>query len=140
MGGGWAALCLGRVLFIILILLLFILVPSASPQDINIVNISSHAVSMTWEAIDREEAHGILRGYRLFYRLARLNETWSNVSVTDLIGDVPVLSLRSYEIRMCGYTAVGNGVFSRTYIANTTGFGKCVPCIKVINQYIAYYI
>ena len=81
---------------------------------------------MTWEAIDFEETHGILLGYRMYYRLAGLNGTWSNVSVTNLTGDVPVLSLRSYEIRVCGYTRVGNGILSPIYIANSSGFGKYV--------------
>ena len=109
---------------------MFILVPSAYPQAVNIVNITADTVSTKWEAIDLEEAHGILRGYRIYYRLAGLSGSWSNVSVTDLTGNVPVLSLRSYEIQVCGYTNVGNGVFSPIHIVNTTGFGKCIMCIK----------
>ena len=95
---------------------------------------------MSWEEIDFEETHGILLGYRIYYRLAGLNASWSNVSVTNLTGDVPVLSLRSYELRVCGFTRVGNGVFSPILIANSSGFGEYVVFCELQVLYPYYHL
>ncbi|CAB4038266.1 Down syndrome cell adhesion molecule Dscam2, partial [Paramuricea clavata] len=108
-------------------------VPSAYPQQFSIVNVTFNTISATWEAIDFEETHGILRGYHIYYRLAGLNGTWANVSVTDLAANAPVLSLRSYEIRVCGYTRVGDGIISPIHIVNTTGFSKYIIIMFFLN-------
>ena len=105
---------------------MFVVVPSAYPQQFSIVNVTFKTIPATWEAIDIEETHGILRGYHIYYRLAGLNGPWANVTVTNLMANVPVLSLRSYEIRMCGYTRVGDGIMSPIRIVNTTGFSKYI--------------
>ncbi len=114
-----------------ILLILLILAPRVYPQNFGIVNVTTDTVTATWQPIDFEETDGILLGYRIYYRLADVKGTWSNVSVTNLTGSVPVLSLRSYEIRVCGYTRVGNGILSPIQVVNTTGFSKYIVFLSV---------
>ena len=101
----------------------FLTVPIVYPENFVAVNISSSRISMSWEAIDIEDSNGILQGYHIYYREALLNGSWNNVSATNLTGDIPVLGLRSYEIKICGYTRVGDGVISPITVVNSTGHG-----------------
>ncbi|XP_028396320.1 uncharacterized protein LOC114520285 [Dendronephthya gigantea] len=97
-------------------------VPSAYPENFAIVNITSDTINATWEAIHPFDTNGILRGYHLYYRLADFSGPWSVVNVANLTASVPVLSLRPYELQLCGFTNSGDGVNTSVVIVNTTGF------------------
>lgn len=103
--------------------------PTAYPQNVTAVNITADGVILKWDAIDIEDTNGILLGYHVFYKLADLDGPWYNVSGSNLTAQIPVLSLRTYNVNVAGFTAVGDGVWSPPLLINTTG----------ISEYMAWF-
>ena len=107
-------------------LFLAVLVPSEAPGNFTVMNITD-TISIQWSAIDIESINGILLGYHLYYKIVNLSDSWSNATTdnsTLALSVFPVKALRTYELQLCGFTAVGNGVCTPKVVVTTPGTGE----------------
>ena len=104
----------------------FSLAPEVSPTNLITTNITSSSLHLTWDPIDPSQIPGILRSYRITYKVidpgySRFNGLYdgsflvgsqpTSVNVTGLIG------LTSYEVMVNGVTVIdgpGNFTYSQT--------------------------
>ena len=80
-----------------------------------------HRLEIEWSPISSEDAHGILLGYTVHYRIVNSNENFTHVSVKANTRNLYLTGLKEdtrYRIKVAGRTSVGNGVERSTY-ANT---------------------
>ena len=90
------------------------LVPTEGPQNLYANHGGSKLkLSVKWDSIPIEARNGILLGYHIYYHESVSSAIIKNVSVA--LTHVVLTELEtftSYDIRVCGFTAVGDGVCS----------------------------
>ena len=79
---------------------------------------------MKWESIPVDARNGILLGYHVYHHKSGSSGTTKNVSVTATYTVLTGLETYTlYDIRVCGFTAVGDG-FCSEVTARTRSYGK----------------
>lgn len=95
---------------------LFFTVPSLPPQNLWANNISSTALRVTWSPVPTGYVHGILRGYKLFYRKSsEVSASYREIALSPEhrfkeIDDLQKFTF--YEIRILAFTIKGDGAQS----------------------------
>ncbi|XP_022800806.1 uncharacterized protein LOC111338572 [Stylophora pistillata] len=97
-------------------------VPSKPPEDVA-ASADDGIITVTWKHIPSDYIHGMLVGYRIYYRLYEgwvddkeldLNQ-FSFIEVIDTALEASIVNLtnfETYEVMVAGFTAVGEGPFS----------------------------
>ena len=79
---------------------------------------------MKWDSVAVDARNGILLGYNVYHQESSVSGTTKNASVTvTYIVLTGLETYTSYDIRVCGFTAVGEGVCSEV-TAMTRSHGK----------------
>ena len=78
------------------------------------------SLEVVWNPISREDAHGILLGYTIYYKSYKSHENFTTVSVNASSQRlrITLTGLKegtTYEIKVAGRTSVGEGASRSTY-------------------------
>ena len=79
-------------------------------------------LEIVWDSISSEDAHGILLGYNVRYRIYNSNKTFAKYCVNASTRVLTLTGLKkatTYEIKVTGRTSVGEG--AESYIYTDTG-------------------
>ena len=108
-----------------LIFSLFIIEPSHGPENVSAKEVNYTTFQITWDAIPKEVANGIIITYQvrpvlkenctLTQSASTFNTTTTSVVLTG------VSMCAEYEVSVRGYTAVGPGPYSRPVVLQTLG-------------------
>ena len=115
-------------------------VPSRSPRNITAFNTSSTSINVTWQPIPNDHVNGILLGYRVLYkRKNSLMDAFQNVTVNSTHLDAEITSLEfytEYELRIVGFTKVGDGNVSEPVFCFTdeSGNNVSVPSLRSLRK------
>ena len=94
-------------------LLIFFSVPSASPPEVLAVNTSSTSLLIEWDPLPKEQTHGVLRGYVVYYkRRAYQNRPWIEQQASPTTRAAEITGLRKftkYNIQVAAFTSKGIG-------------------------------
>ena len=100
-------------------------VPSQAPQNFTIVSTTSDTITVAWSFLDVEDINGILLGYRFHYKNINLTTPWSKIDTgNSILALTPVITFHVYKLRLCGFTAVGEGVHTETAVVLISGKGR----------------
>ena len=103
----------------------FYAVPSQGPDNLQATNDGSKSrLFVKWDSIPVDKRNGILLGYHVNHRKSGSLGATKNVSVTG--NSLVLTELETYtwyDVRVCGFTAVGDGVCSEV-TARTRSYGK----------------
>ena len=101
----------------------YLTVPSVAPGNFKLSSSSSLSLDVSWDAIPVKQRQGILLGYRVYYRKENGTERNEAVEPNQLSYKITGLEFASYSVKVAGYTAVGEGVFtaSLTEVPNDGG-------------------
>ncbi|XP_072165764.1 cell adhesion molecule DSCAM-like [Diadema setosum] len=98
-------------------------VPSEAPQAVTARSLGSTGVMVAWTAPNQESLHGILQGYRVYYRPVREDEDEldsQRYQTTNLYAELNNLQkFTNYSLSVVAYTRVGEGVRSEEKIVRT---------------------
>ena len=102
------------------------LVPSRPPMLIRLYNTSSTSIRISWQRLAPEYVHGILRGYRVLYRLVNVTENvFKSLTTQELFVDLRgLLKYTNYGIRVLAFTTIGDGLTSAEHVCRTDQDGK----------------
>jgi len=122
--GQYGALLIG-VNSIVLKVLLFFLVPSRAPSNIQLSNLQSAEVKVQWDPLPQQYANGQLLGYRVYFNeypyysyLEKAVNTSSASVYMVILRDLK--AVQRYGIRVAAFTSKGVGPRSY-YLYITTG-------------------
>ena len=115
-------------------ILLSFQVPSEPPGDVE-ASSDDGAIILTWKHIPNDHIHGVLVGYRIYYRLYDSHgddheldldlDQFSFIDVDHTAFEARIGNLtnfETYELMVAGFTAVGVGPFSERTHSRP---GKC---------------
>ena len=92
-------------------------VPSAPPMNLSLVRSDSLSIVVEWRPVPMEYENGIIKGYRLVYRVKNSENFMSMADDSIYSENIAVLSGLEfntlYSIRVAAYTRVGSGNFSQ---------------------------
>ena len=119
-------------------ILLSIQVPSEPPGDVE-ASSDDGAIILTWKHIPNDHIHGVLVGYRIYYRLYDSHgddheldldlDQFSFIDVDHTAFEARIGNLtnfETYELMVAGFTAAGVGAFSERTHSRP---GKCKNCL-----------
>lgn len=102
---------------------LFPLVPSQSPQNVTIHNLTSTSLVLTWDPVPLELANGVIQGYRVrVWRQAdgmtpgTMNVTMINITIA-VIGALQ--SNTRHVVQVSAYTSAGEGNSTSVLVTTT---------------------
>ena len=78
----------------------------------------SNSLEIYWSPIPEEDTHGVLLDYVVYYRRYRSYENFTTVKVnasTTVLKITGLMEATTYEIKVAGRTAVGEGPLHTTY-------------------------
>ena len=89
------------------------LVPSRTVNFVAANALSSTSIKVRWGRIPQEQIHGILRGYKILFRVLGNNDSDYMVNETipftyEIVLE-KLLKFTKYGIRVIGYTSIGDG-------------------------------
>ena len=91
-------------------------VPSVPPMNLSLVRSDSWSIVVEWRPVPMEYENGIIKGYRLVYRVKHSENSMSMTDDSIYSENIAVLSGLEfdtlYSIRVAAYTRVGSGNFS----------------------------
>ena len=97
-------------------MLVLIVVPSQPPVDIAAHNTSSTSLQVTWGEVPKGFVHGILQGYRVFYkRTGDENNSYVNSTTGPTERELHITGLEkftAYSLKVLAFTKKGDGAFS----------------------------
>ena len=105
------------------------LVPSAPPDNVQVLVTSSTAILVTWEPIPEIDQNGIITLHEVEFNQSTFNEI-SNRNLTTTNGSQLIVELEGleeyieYSVRVRAYTSVGPGPFSVAVMNRTLEDGK----------------
>ena len=83
---------------------------------------------VTWDRVPEEAVHGILRGYRVFYRKStNLEQKYRNETTEAGAQKLEIKGLdkyTEYELQVVAFTRKGDGVESKRFVVSTDEDGK----------------
>lgn len=114
-------------------------VPSLPPKQLIAHNTSSTTLIVTWLPVPDGYVHGILRGYRLLFKLDQ-NSLYHNVTTVnqtfELIG---LQKFTKYSVKVLAFTRIGDGNISDHVVVSTDEDGKWFPREFFISFYAVFY-
>lgn len=97
-------------------MLVLIVVPSQPPVDLAAHNTSSTSLQVTWGEVPKGFVHGILQGYRVFYkRTSDENNSYVNSTTGPTERELHITGLEkftAYSLKVLAFTRKGDGAFS----------------------------
>ena len=89
-------------------------VPAEGPENLYASNDGSkYRLSVKWDSIPIDRRNGILLGYHIYYHTSSSSATSKNETTTATSVMLTGLeTYTSYDVRVCGYTVVGDGACS----------------------------
>ena len=110
-------------------------VPSHSPRNITAFNTSSTSINVTWQPIPNDHVNGILLGYRVLYKKKNSPmDAFQNITVNSTYLDAEITSLEvytEYELRIVGFTIIGDGNVSEPVFCFTDESGNNVSVLSL---------
>ena len=106
-----------------------LLVPSVAPPEVQVKHrIALDYITVTWEAIDEDQANGRFVGYKIKYVLSKVSgkdAVKSNNNIKNIVVDKYTFRFKitglqpytAYSVSVCGYTMAGNGPSSKPIMA-----------------------
>lgn len=97
-------------------------VPSLPPQNVSSYNTSSTSLHVSWHVVPRGFVHGILLGYRVFYKVATEVRNNGVASTPETTREKELQGLKKftiYEITVVAFTRIGDGANSTRIFIST---------------------
>ena len=95
--------------------------PSASPTDINIYNVTSSSITLSWLPVDCKNRNGNITGYSMRYgSAANQTENFSGGSTTEAT-ITGLDAATNYSIEVAAVNSAGIGVYSAAIYNITLG-------------------
>ena len=105
-----------------------ITVPSQAPSNFALTVQSSTAITAAWQLPPADSRHGIITGFKLFYRKTDFVAFASTITVNNVtIRTKNVTGLdkyTEYEFQVLAFTSVGDGINSSVEVERTKEDGK----------------
>ena len=104
------------------------LVPSKAPEGLGGQNLSSTSILVQWRPVEDGFVHGILLGYRLYYRLTVLpamppfNKTFPPDQLATIVDGLFMFT--NYTFRITAFTSKGEGLLSEGVVICTDEDGR----------------
>lgn len=91
-------------------------VPSAPPQSVNCVALTSQNIQVTWQTPPKENLHGVIQGYKLLYEPVNTDMDYGarETKITSALNTVlhGLQPYTNYSVQVLGFTRAGEGVAS----------------------------
>lgn len=91
-------------------------VPSAPPQSVNCVALTSQNIQVTWQTPPKESLHGVIQGYKLLYEPVNTDMDYGarETKITSALNTVlhGLQPYTNYSVQVLGFTRAGEGVAS----------------------------
>ena len=102
----------------------FCAAPASPPENVNVVNISSTAIRVSWDPVPLIDQNGVITQYEVEYNQTTFSEVsmynTTTVNSTTLMVDLTGLEeYVVYSIRVRAYTSVGAGPYSDVVMERT---------------------
>ncbi|KAG8194566.1 hypothetical protein JTE90_013309 [Oedothorax gibbosus] len=99
-------------------------VPSSPPQKVDCMALTSQTIKVTWQLPPPSSIHGVLKGYKVFYRTA---DDWQEIEDQEILINVPdketllktLEKFTNYSISVLAFTGRGDGVLSEPVFCRT---------------------
>lgn len=92
-------------------------VPSAPPQSVNCVALTSQNIQVTWQTPPKENLHGVIQGYKLLYEPINTDMDYGarETKITSALNTVlhGLQPYTNYSVQVLGFTRAGEGVASQ---------------------------
>uniref|UniRef100_A0A8D0G947 Sidekick cell adhesion molecule 1 n=1 Tax=Sphenodon punctatus TaxID=8508 RepID=A0A8D0G947_SPHPU len=111
-------------------------VPSAPPENVSAVAVSSTQILLTWAAVPEPEQNGLILGYKILFRAKDLESEASSQTVRGNHTQSFLLAgLRKYllyEIQVLAFTRIGDGVPSSPAATERTKDDAPGPPVRLV--------
>lgn len=91
-------------------------VPSAPPQSVNCVALTSQNIQVTWQSPPKQNLHGVIQGYKLLYEPINIDMDYGarETKITSALSTVlhGLQPYTNYSVQVLGFTRAGEGVAS----------------------------
>ena len=111
----------------------YFLVPSRGPAYTYATNRQMNSLLLGWAAISSQVAHGIIVGYRIYYKPYYINQTFTVVQTSASTFNIKLNNLQEatlYAILVAGITSKGEGR-QRFFSVNTCKYSLSSLSIMV---------
>lgn len=120
--------------------LVLISVPSQPPTDLAAHNTSSTSLQVTWGEVPKGFVHGILQGYRVFYKkTGDQNSSYVNSTTGPAERKLHITGLEkftAYSVKVLAFTRKGDGAVSVNISVLTDEDGKIFKFL-IVNIFAA---
>ena len=104
-----------------------LLVPTDSPKSVAGGFISDTEIYVTWKIIPGPFQNGIIRSYKIAFKLNDSSKTWKTTSVDSqklrvVLGNLEYYTL--YDVKVAGETSLGLGPYSAPVSIRTDAHGN----------------
>ena len=101
--------------------------PNHHPENVTLVSTNSTEMFVEWMHIPGKHRNGILRGYRVFYRVNGSVDVWQEQAVRPAARSTLLSGLEKfvwYEVKVAGFTIKGLGPESPAMVQRTQEDGE----------------
>nr|XP_053782234.1 protein sidekick-1 isoform X3 [Desmodus rotundus] len=111
-------------------------VPSAAPENVSAVAVSSTQILLTWASVPEQDQNGLILGYKILFRAKDLDpEPGSHVVRGNQTQSALLAGLRKftlYELQVLAFTRIGNGVPSVPLVLERTKDDAPGPPVRLV--------
>ncbi|XP_054428409.1 protein sidekick-1 [Pteronotus mesoamericanus] len=111
-------------------------VPSAAPENVSAVAVSSTQILLTWASVPEQDQNGLILGYKILFRAKDLDpEPSSHVVRGNHTQSTLLAGLRKftlYELQVLAFTRIGNGVPSLPLVLERTKDDAPGPPVRLV--------
>lgn len=111
-------------------------VPSAAPENVSAVAVSSTQILLTWASVPEQDQNGLILGYKVLFRAKDLDaEPRSHVVRGNHTQSALLAGLRKfvvYELQVLAFTRIGNGVPSSPLLLERTKDDAPGPPVRLV--------
>uniref|UniRef100_A0A671F772 Sidekick cell adhesion molecule 1 n=1 Tax=Rhinolophus ferrumequinum TaxID=59479 RepID=A0A671F772_RHIFE len=111
-------------------------VPSAAPENVSAVAVSSTQILLTWASVPEQDQNGLILGYKILFRAKdvdaepRSHVVRGNHSQSALLAGLRKFVL--YELQVLAFTRIGNGVPSLPLVLERTKDDAPGPPVRLV--------
>ena len=105
--------------------------PSQPPSQFNVTVESSTSITASWRLPPEGSRHGIIKGYKLFYKKKGSDSvtlTLNNMKTLETVTELDKYT--KYEFQVLAFTSVGDGPNSSTVFKTTMEDGANQKCFN----------
>ena len=113
------------------VLTLFILAPSKAPLNLSVIATSSTSVIASWQLPPADSRHGIITGYKLFYKIRGSIGAPTILSISSVYSGAKqrrtikgLAKYTEYEFQVLAFTSTGDGPKSLFEVGRTLEDGN----------------